>query len=585
MPLNANLILGVKPPEVMSADERMMNAQKLQAGDIGNQTNQFKLQQAQSAAADEDAINKIAQEAQGDPQKLLQGLWSNGHYKEAISYAKALSDQKAQAATSDKAGVDASLGRAQGLSQIFTGAQGVPDDQMHDYAFNGMKTALQNKWVSPQTYQQIVSGMMNMSPQQIRDTATQMARQGMKPENQAVTPVQPQVTHAPGPWGGDEPTGQFTGDLNQRAKEIEALPEGPDKEGARRALQNQIAIQNSQQTPVNQPISLKQQQDARITANSAFNADGTPNVNYQTYQQSLHPAASSPMIKDIVDPLNKNRTISVDARKYNEADYINGDNSAVLGTSGKGAQNTSPENIESMAQMIANGQMPAPTGFASRSPAALAIMKRVGEINPNYSAIDFNTGKKAAADFATGKTGNAVRSFNVSISHLNTLAGLADALDNGDLTLVNQIGNAYAQQTGNPAPTNFNAAKKIVGDEIVKAIVGAGGGVADREEAARTISAANSPAQLKGVISTYKDLMNGQLAGLRQQYQVSTGRDDFDKFLSADSKSELSNKQPAPQSSSTASYKEYMDAWQQAKGHPDIQAKITAKARANGIVK
>jgi hypothetical protein len=55
----------------------------------------------------------------------------------------------------------------------------------------------------------------------------------------------------------------------------------------------------------------------------------------------------------------------------------------------------------------------------------------------------------------------------------------------------------------------------------------------DREEAAKTIDAANSPAQLKGVIKQYKELMKGQLDGLRKQYEATTGKSDFDKkFLS-----------------------------------------------------
>jgi hypothetical protein len=138
----------------------------------------------------------------------------------------------------------------------------------------------------------------------------------------------------------------------------------------------------------------------------------------------------------------------------------------------------------------------------------------------------------AVKAFTSGKQGNSVRSFNVSLSHLDTLSSLADALHNGDAKMFNKFGNYIAEQTGNPAPTNFDAAKKIVGDEVVKAIVGAGGGVHDREEAARVIASANSPAQLKGAIGTYQELMRGQLDGLQQQYEASTGRKDFNKFLS-----------------------------------------------------
>jgi hypothetical protein len=191
-----------------------------------------------------------------------------------------------------------------------------------------------------------------------------------------------------------------------------------------------------------------------------------------------------------------------------------------------------PAQIESIAQLIAAGKMPPPSGFAAARPVSQAIMARVSQINPDYSAIDYNTGKKAEADFATGKNGNTVRSLNVAISHLDTLGNLADALKNGNIQVFNKASQAIAQQTGNPVPTNFDAAKKIVADEIVKAIVGTGGGVADREQAVQTINRANSPAQLRGVINTYTTLMGGQLHGLQQQYETNTKRKDFNRFLS-----------------------------------------------------
>lgn len=192
-----------------------------------------------------------------------------------------------------------------------------------------------------------------------------------------------------------------------------------------------------------------------------------------------------------------------------------------------------PAMIEETAQAIAAGKLAPLSGFALSRPSAQATMSRVIQINPDFDPTQFQTRQKAEKDFGTGKQGNSIRSFNVALSHLDTLDQLSDALNNKDTQLVNKIGNAFAEQTGNPAPTNFVAAKKIVGDEIVKAIVGSGGGVADREEAARTLSSVSSPAQLKGVINTYKDLMRGQIGGLRDQYKSTTGKDDFDtKFLS-----------------------------------------------------
>jgi hypothetical protein len=192
-----------------------------------------------------------------------------------------------------------------------------------------------------------------------------------------------------------------------------------------------------------------------------------------------------------------------------------------------------PQMIEDTAQAIATGKLAPLSGFALARPSAQNIMARVVQINPDFDPTQFQTRQKAEKDFATGKQGNTVRSFNVALAHLDTLDQLSDALNNKDMQLINKIGNTWTQQTGGAAPTNFEAAKKIVADEIVKAIVGSGGGVGDREAAAKTVDAANSPAQLKGVIKTYKELMRGQIGGLRQQYESTTGKTDFDtKYLS-----------------------------------------------------
>ena len=203
------------------------------------------------------------------------------------------------------------------------------------------------------------------------------------------------------------------------------------------------------------------------------------------------------------------------------------------------------QSVENTASMIASGQIAPLSGFAMKSPWGQKVMGRVGEMNPSFNGATFANTKKAVSDFNTGKQGNTVRSLNVATSHLDTLGTLADALDNGNVKLLNTATNAWKTQTGNAAPTNFEGAKKIVADEVVKAVVGSGGGVADREEAARTIAAANSPAQLKGVINTYKDLMHGQLNGLKQQYETSTGLKDFDKYLSPSMKTTDNKNNPS----------------------------------------
>jgi hypothetical protein len=151
------------------------------------------------------------------------------------------------------------------------------------------------------------------------------------------------------------------------------------------------------------------------------------------------------------------------------------------------------------------------TAFARMQPAMKAgIIAQVQAKYPDYDPTTYSAKRKAATDFTSGSQGNALRSFAVGLDHLDQFSKLADALDNGNVQVINQVGNAIARQTGNPAPTNFDTAKAVVGKEVIKAIVGAGGGVNERKEAEDLLQGAQSPKQLKGVVQTLTTLMRAQ---------------------------------------------------------------------------
>lgn len=170
------------------------------------------------------------------------------------------------------------------------------------------------------------------------------------------------------------------------------------------------------------------------------------------------------------------------------------------------------------------------TELASGMPAAEAA----AAVAANKQDIGSRT--KAVKDFSTGKQGQQVNAFNTAIDHLGTMSKLTDALQNNDIKAFNALGNTVARQTGQPAPTDFNAAKQIVTAEVIKAVVASGGGVTERQEAERNFADANSPQQLKGIINTYKQLLGGQLNSLNLQYENTTGRKDFSTKLTPEAK-------------------------------------------------
>lgn len=198
------------------------------------------------------------------------------------------------------------------------------------------------------------------------------------------------------------------------------------------------------------------------------------------------------------------------------------------------------DNVKKTADMVANYRLAPLSGFVMKTPFGQAVMAEVGRINPNYSAPQYAAINDTVKKFSSGQQGNSVRAVNVAVMHMNTLDDLVSALGNGDIKQINRFAQDFAEQTGQPAPTSFDAAKSIVAQEVVKAVVVNGGGVTERQDAAERVSRAQSPAALKAIIGTWKELMAGQVRGLRQQYEGTTGLKDFDdRFLMEDTKNAL----------------------------------------------
>ena len=280
-----------------------------------------------------------------------------------------------------------------------------------------------------------------------------------------------------------------------------------------------------------------QDENARAAATNATSVSNNTATNLQSGLNNTANNLQSGTNNALTNATSRSNNASTQAGENTRAGLLRSNQLTIAGLdpqgniTGGGAQGNM---LDGLVKGIGTGQVPLATALA-RMPAGIKaqVLAKVAEQYPEYDPTDMAQRSRAAVAFGTGPQGNSVRSFNVSLSHLDTLGNLSDALNNGNMQLVNKIGNIYTQQTGSPAPTNFEAAKKIVTDEIVKAIVGTGGGVHDRESAAETIGKASSPAQLAGVIKTYKELMVGQLGGLERQYQATTGRTDFKtKFLS-----------------------------------------------------
>ena len=190
-----------------------------------------------------------------------------------------------------------------------------------------------------------------------------------------------------------------------------------------------------------------------------------------------------------------------------------------------------------------------------KKPEEIAAMVREGKADTASAA-------STVKDFASGVGARRVAALNTALNHLETVDKLALDLGNSDVRIFNAAAQMFAKATGNPAPTNFDAARQLVAAEVIKAVVANGGGVAERQEAQDQFRTANSPAQLKQVVETYRELLGGQLLSLEQQYTTGSGRKDFTERLSPATKSLLKKVSPAapPTADKFVTGKQYKDA-------------------------
>ena len=167
------------------------------------------------------------------------------------------------------------------------------------------------------------------------------------------------------------------------------------------------------------------------------------------------------------------------------------------------------------------------------TPAGQAVMAEVRKQYPEYKEYQYKVIGDAVNRFSTGKQGDTLRSIGTSMRHISTLEETVDALKNGDVAILNRLGNVLQNELGlSSAPNDFDTIKGLVADEINKAVVGGAGTGGERQELQEKIKSSLKPETLASALKYLKELMGGQLLGLEYQYKSATGLKDFeDRFL------------------------------------------------------
>jgi hypothetical protein len=148
------------------------------------------------------------------------------------------------------------------------------------------------------------------------------------------------------------------------------------------------------------------------------------------------------------------------------------------------------------------------------------LARLAAEIDPSFDLSMASQRGAIRRDFTTGNSAKALTSLNTVIGHLDTLNAASDALDNTNFPKFNSLENYLKKNTGKADVQKFTAAKNLVDSELGK--VAQGSGVVtneEREQFSRNLGAASSPAQVKGVIATYVDLMKSRTDSLKSNWE------------------------------------------------------------------
>ena len=199
--------------------------------------------------------------------------------------------------------------------------------------------------------------------------------------------------------------------------------------------------------------------------------------------------------------------------------------------SGLGAEITEDE--RETARAIANYAVKPPT--SGRNNYA-RIMAEVSRINPEYRMGQYGIPESVEKHWVDPNAagGKQIQSFDRVAQHLGVMEGLIDAMNNGNYPAFNAIANRASIAVGATPVTNFETAKQIVMNEVLKATSGVAGTGEDREKAQEALRNSASPEQLHQALDLIKDLIGGGLQSSQSLYSAGTNKppSEFMKLLS-----------------------------------------------------
>jgi len=172
-----------------------------------------------------------------------------------------------------------------------------------------------------------------------------------------------------------------------------------------------------------------------------------------------------------------------------------------------------------MAVAVANYQSAPPN--ISRGGPGVAVMRKALAINPSYNAQNWQAQKAELTNFTSGKVANELSATNTALSHVGLMTDAIDALNNGDIRMLNSIANRIGVETGKTPAAVFKTIVGKVGPELGKAYGEATG--SERGAEKENFDPNLPPQTLKANAAVTAKLLQGKIQSREFQWKQTMG--------------------------------------------------------------
>jgi hypothetical protein len=144
------------------------------------------------------------------------------------------------------------------------------------------------------------------------------------------------------------------------------------------------------------------------------------------------------------------------------------------------------------------------------------------ELNPKFQETNYGNFQKAEGNFGFGKNGDKIRDINSAMGHMGTMWDATNALQNGDVQLLNRIANSAGAAVGSTPAQTYKAIVHAVGPELTKVYITGSGTKEDRKTVEGDFSEALPPEQLRKNIQARAKLLSTVIGSTAHEYQNAT---------------------------------------------------------------